>query len=337
MLEGPIRDHARWTPRAPAVITPGRVVSYAVFDADIDRFAAAFLDLGIGPGSGVVALQIDVPYLHHVAICALARIGVVSAPGHDEAADLRVTDGDELRPRQPTLRLGRDALAAILASPPRPIPRHEPDPDGLARVMLTSGTTLKPRRIGLSWRRLDAANHTTLRTYGAGRLGTWIALPGIDSMMGYSFAMAAWSTGGALATTPVPDLPVGLETLPPGVLGVTPVQLRALLDALPPGFEPRPAWRIFTGGSLMPPSVAREACLRISPDLIVNYGSTEANVNAMCAVDLNAPPGTVGYTPSGAVVEVLAPDGESGRDPHPLQPHDLWLPRRSRGDRHPLP
>jgi acyl-CoA synthetase (AMP-forming)/AMP-acid ligase II len=312
MLEGPIKDHARWTPRAPAVIAQGRTVSYAQFDADIDRFAGAFLDLAIGPGSGVIALQIDVPYLHHVAICALSRIGAVSSAGHDEAAELRITDGNEPRPQQPTLRLGSDAIAAILAAPPRSTPRLDTDPDSLARVMLTSGTTLKPRRIGLSWRRLDAANHTTLRTYGAGKLGTWLALPGVDSMMGYSFAMAAWTTGGALAVTPVADLPALLETAAQGVLGVTPVQLRSLLDDLPPGFEPRPGWRIFSGGSLMPTPVAREACLRISPDLIVNYGSTEASVNALCAIDLNAPPGVVGYTPHGATVEVMAPDGESG-------------------------
>lgn len=313
MLEGPIRDHARWSPRAPAVITPGGVVSYARFDADIDRLANAFRDLGLGPASGVVALQISSPYLHYAAICALARLGAVSAPGHDEAADLRVTDGDEPRPSQPTLRIGPDALAGILAAEPRPLPVVEPDPDSLARVMLTSGTTLKPRRIGLSWRRLDAANHTTLRTYGAGRLGTWIPLPGIDSMMGYSFAMAAWSTGAAVTTIPATsDLPSWLETLEPGVVGLTPIQLRSLLEVLPPGFRPRPAWRLFSGGALLPTAVAREAMTRITPDLIVNYGSTEASVNALCRADPQAPPGTVGYTPYGATVEVLAPDGETG-------------------------
>jgi acyl-CoA synthetase (AMP-forming)/AMP-acid ligase II len=313
MLEGSIRDHARWTPRAPAVITPTHVMSYAQFDADIDRLGAAFRDLGIGPDSGVVALQIDLPYLHYAAICALARIGAISAPGHDGAADLRITDSDDARPHQPTLCIGGEALGAILAAEPRPLPVLKPDPESLARVMLTSGTTLRPRRIGLSWRRLEAVNHTTLRTYGAGRLGTWIPLPGIDSMMGYGFAMAAWSTGSALTSIPdVAQLPKWLESLAPGMLGATPTQLSSLLEALPAGFTPRPAWRIFSGGSMLPTALARETCLRITPDLIINYGSTEASINALCRVDHQAPLGTVGYTPHGATVEVLAPEGESG-------------------------
>jgi non-ribosomal peptide synthetase component E (peptide arylation enzyme) len=120
MLEGSIRDHARWTPRAPAVITPTHVMSYAQFDADIDRLGAAFRDLGIGPDSGVVALQIDLPYLHYAAICALARIGAISAPGHDGAADLRITDSDEARPHQPTLRSSPPSRALCRCLSPIP-------------------------------------------------------------------------------------------------------------------------------------------------------------------------------------------------------------------------
>lgn len=313
MLEGPIRDHARWSPRATAVVTPNGMISYAQFDADIDRFGAAFLDLGVGPRSGVVALQLDQPYLHYVAICALARIGAVSAPGHDADADLRITTGNDTLPNQPTLRLGPDALASIRAAPARPLPACEPDPDSIARVMLTSGSTRKPRRIGLSWRRLENANSTALRSYGAGRVGGWIPMTGIDSMLGYSLAMAAWSTGAATTTQPLADRVVEwLETIPPGILGATPIQLHTLLGALPPRFQPKPAWRIICAGSVLPVAIAREISLRVTPDVVINYGATESSLNALCRLDLQAPPGVVGHTPAGATLEVLAPDGQTG-------------------------
>jgi non-ribosomal peptide synthetase component E (peptide arylation enzyme) len=48
MFDGWIRDFARWTPRAPAVVGPSRAMSYAELDADIDRFGAALPELGVG-------------------------------------------------------------------------------------------------------------------------------------------------------------------------------------------------------------------------------------------------------------------------------------------------
>ena len=68
MFDGFIRDHACWTPRAPAVILPGRQVSYAQFDADIDRLGAALADRGVGPGIGVVAVALESPYLQLAAM-----------------------------------------------------------------------------------------------------------------------------------------------------------------------------------------------------------------------------------------------------------------------------
>ena len=53
MFDGYIRDHALWTPRAPAVVGPARTASFAEFDADIDRFGAAMAQLGVTRDSGV--------------------------------------------------------------------------------------------------------------------------------------------------------------------------------------------------------------------------------------------------------------------------------------------
>jgi long-chain acyl-CoA synthetase len=321
MFDSYIRDHASWTPRATAVFLPGRQVSYAEFNADIDRFGAGLADRGISRASGVVSVAVADPYLQYLATAALSRLDVCSAPASDDRADLRLTDhaapGAE---GPPSLPLTRDWIAATLAAEPRPLPNLLRDPLALGRVMLSSGTTRVPRRVGLTWRRLEIGNHTTLHTYCSGKLGTWIPLVGIDSMMGLSLVMGAWSVGAAAANAiPMVDMAHWLETLPPGMLALTPMHLRQLLAVLPPGFRPRPQWRIICGGSLLPPAIAREARLTLTPDIRLIYGSTESGTAALGhAAGLEDTPGQVGITPAGGIVDIVdddgtpLPDGETG-------------------------
>jgi acyl-CoA synthetase (AMP-forming)/AMP-acid ligase II len=320
MFDGFIRDHAAWTPRATAVVTNERRYSYAALDADVDRFSAAFAQLGVGPDSGVVAVGFTSPYLQLVALAALARLGACGAPASDPGADVRLTDsqGATLGPRDHLIT--PDQLEAILASTPVRRPQVELDLDALGHVLLSSGTTRAPRRIGLSWRRLEVGNYASLRSYGAGRAGVWIPFTGLDSMLGFSMAVAAWSVGGAVGWgLRIGDVPMVMEQLPPGVIGLTPRQLRDLLSVLPAGFQPQPGWRICAAGSLLPLPVAGEARLRLTPDIWIIYGSTEASLLATGpAADLEAHPGLVGRTPAGAILEVVddagrpLPDGEIG-------------------------
>ena len=91
---------------------------------------------------------------------------------------------------------------------------------------------------------------------------------------------------------------------------MTPGHLRQLLQALPPGFALNPGWRIGVAGAPLPPPLAREAMARITPDLRIIYGSTECSLLAYGhAGDLEAEPGVVGATPSGAVLEIVGDDG----------------------------
>lgn len=318
MFDGYIRDHASWTPRAPAVVTAARIASYAELDADVDRCGQAFLRLGVTSSTGVVGLALSNTYLLYVAMAALARLGVASAPSADEAADLRLTDRE----------LSPDWTAAMLASEPRPLPVLELDPNAVGRVMLSSGTTARPRRVGYTWRRLEHGNHLSLRAYCAGRLGSWIPMTGVDAAMGLTMAMGAWSVGAAVTAAFTPeDAPRWLEALPPGLVALTPQHLRALLAALPPGFQPRPEWRLVVGGSLLPLPVAREARARISPDIRTIYGSTEGGMGGLgYASGLEDAPGQVGITPAGAVVALM---DEHGRPVPEGQSGEVWI----RGER----
>ena len=183
MFDGPIRDHAHWTPRAPAVVLPDRTVTYARFDADIDRLGATLASRGLTRDSGVVALGIQSAYLQYVALAALARLAVPSSAFADHAADLRLSD----RPEEAGPGVIVIDPGFLATDPPDDAPRLpilDPEPDALMRVLLSSGTTARPHRVPFSRRRIEANTLANLRVYGAGKSGLWIPLTGIDSLLG---------------------------------------------------------------------------------------------------------------------------------------------------------
>jgi acyl-coenzyme A synthetase/AMP-(fatty) acid ligase len=322
MFDDYIRNHAYWTPRAPAVVTPRRRYSYAEFNADIDRFGAGLTRLGVTREAGVVAVRLEKAYMACVATAALCRLRIASAAFDDPRADVRLVDQPpapaEAGPR--AVMLDEDWLAAVRAAPPTPLPLVDVDPEGVGRVMLSSGTTREPRRIAMSWRAMEAVTLANVCTRGGGRTGVWIPLTTLGSMQGFSLAMAAWSLGATITgAVSVADVPAMMETLAPGLIGATPRHLRNLLAALPPDFRPMPQWRINVGGSRLSPALAREARLRLTPDLWVSYGSTEAPAIALgLGAGLDEDPGLMGVAQPGMTVAILddegrpVPEGDSG-------------------------
>src|SRR5687768_4384650 len=141
MFDGYIRDHARWTPRAPAVVTAARTSSYAEFDADVDRCAAALADFGLAPDA-VVSISVRDDHLQLLLIAALARLGIASSPAADPGCDVRLTDrARATQDGSPTLVLDAAWTTAMYAAEPRPLPPRRLDPLAVGRVMLSSGTT----------------------------------------------------------------------------------------------------------------------------------------------------------------------------------------------------
>lgn len=311
MFDASLAFQARVRPRALAVVTPRRRVTYAEFDADIDRYAAALRARGLGPDSGVVAVGETSSYRRLVLLMALARLGVASTTEIDRRADLRLSeqaaeDGDAR-----VLHLDPDWIARIEAAPHAPVPSAPRDPEGVARVILSSGTTGQFKRVPLSWRRMETGGINALTAYAAGKLGVWSIRTGIDSSLGFSLATLAWSLGAAVAVEyGDADLAHLMERHESGLIGLTPVSVRRLLRALPAGFEPKPAWRLVVTGELLAPAYAREARERLTPDIHVVYGSTEAGrATVGPARHIEQHPGAVGFAVPGVTIEVVDGDG----------------------------
>src|SRR6476646_3902130 len=92
MYDAHVAYHALSRPRALAVVTPERRATYAEFDADVNRYAAAFQGLGITADRGVVSVETRQIYRRLVMLMALARLGVASGVQGDPAADLKLSD-----------------------------------------------------------------------------------------------------------------------------------------------------------------------------------------------------------------------------------------------------
>ena len=315
MFDTYVAFHARVRPRAPAVITPSQTVPYAQFDDDVNRFAAAFRALGVGPETGVVSFETRRVYRHHVALMALIRLGVAAGVATDPLCDLMLSD----QPGESNGRIKRlppEWFDAVERADPVEIVSAPRDPDALSRVLLSSGTTKTPRRVPTSWRQRLERTTSAIVTDGRGKVGVWAMQPGIDSGLGYSHALVGWTIGAAVAAGfNAVDLIGLMERNPEGLLGVTPSQLQAVMAALPPGFEPKPGWRIIMTGAALSPRLARTALAQLSPDILVSYGATETGRIALGpATLLDSEPGAVGWPGPGMDFEVLNDAGEPAAD-----------------------
>lgn len=318
MFDEFVAFRARLQPRAPAVITLAHTISFAELDADVNRIAAALRELGLSPASGVAAVHVLDAYHELIVMLALARLRIASSPGYDPQPDLRLSDQAQGSGAQIALKPAW--FSAALAAEPTAIEPSAASPDAIGRVLLSSGTTRAPRRVGLTWRMVEANVRNAAVTWCAGKTGLWMPLTGLDSMMGLGVVLTAWAVGATVAVGHAGvDMARALERLRPSLIAFTPSHLRSLLQGLPPGFRPQAELRLVVGGSLLPLALAQETRLRLTADLQIIYGSTECSAMAHADASLlDTIPGATGYPGPDVRVEIvdadgaLAPAGEAG-------------------------
>jgi 2,3-dihydroxybenzoate-AMP ligase len=293
MFDRLITFFAKQLPHNLAVSSLAGHLTYAELDANIDRFAAALAEQDV-PRPGVVAVVVADPYVHWLFLLALARLGVTSAsylsvqrrqmepllgPGlviSDEAED----PSDAERPR--ILRVTPDWLNAVGARPAVPLPFPDIDPDGPARIATSSGTTGTPKKFAVSWKGVQRRIERNAILQGAVRTSRVLSLVG-PAHTPFPGSLGIWGVGGTVLFGPNDPVVLAhaLTRLRPDVISMAPMQLKALLDALPEGFPPMRELSLMVAGSHTPPSVREEARARLTPFLVVAYGTTEAGGVAM--------------------------------------------------------
>lgn len=295
MFDRLISYFARQNPHALAVSALTGHLTYAEFDANIDRMAAALEDLD-PPRPGLTAVVVGDQYLHWLLLVALARLGVTTCSylavqsGQMEPLlkpDLVLTDqspqaGDDKRPR--LHRLTPEWLGDVGKRPAARRPRVKIDPSGLARISTSSGTTGVPKKFGLSW----AAVETRILQVAAIANSTHPNEIRIQSLIGPEHlaypgvGLSAWGLGGTMIFGPSDPVAVAntLTRLKPTVLNMAPIQLKVLLDALPEGFLPLRDLSLTVSGSHTPRAVRELARMRLTNNLVLFYGTTEGGTIA---------------------------------------------------------
>ncbi|WP_437935846.1 amino acid adenylation domain-containing protein [Sorangium sp. So ce341] len=162
---GFLRHAARW-PDAPAVISPGRTLSYGELDRLSNAIARRLRRLGARPNS-LVAVAAEKGWEQIAAILGVLKSGAAYLPVDPEWPAERIRA--VLDQGQAEIVLTQTRLAASLAWPERarlvlvddegafaseddaPVPAAQ-GPDDLAYVLFTSGSTGKPKGVALDHR-----------------------------------------------------------------------------------------------------------------------------------------------------------------------------------------
>lgn len=344
------REHVRRAPQAPAVLDAKGTVTYAQLDRTARRLARGLAQQGVGPGD-VVAVQLPNARLACAVDLAVAAVGGIVLPfplgrGDRDAVSLLsrseavvvITVADHHGyPCAERIREHADALPSlrtviVSGGPPGgaagcvPIEvlgvaaiadefvPPEVDPDGPARILVTSGSEAEPKMVLYSHNALTGGRGAMMAGLHRGAPGTMrnLFLVPLASAFGSSGTPVTLATlGGSLVLRPAFDAVATLrtiaETRPTHLLGV-PTMLRMLLDCpeiLDADLSSLQA--AVLGGSTLDQDTARRAEKLLGCTVVSLYGSADG---VSCNSGLGRYDGTVGRPdPAVADIRIAGPDG----------------------------
>ncbi|ROZ76945.1 class I adenylate-forming enzyme family protein [Ramlibacter sp. WS9] len=303
--------YSRLNPDAPAVISGGKQFSYAHFAADIERVTRALAAEALPEGARV-AVNLRGAYRSWLVLMALARMGMTSATASAPdvshvGATIFLTDGPAtgLAPGMRVLALSPEWFDRMTPEALPPYREKPQDPGALCRVVLSSGTTGVPKRVGitneqLQWRCLFAA-----RSYELGPTARYLSGVGMSTVAGFVIPVATWQSGGTVVLAG-DDYGRALRDDRVTSLLMSPTQLAQLLERLPADAPVVPGLTLYVGGAPLSAALNEQARQRLTPNLYIAYGSTETSTATLAYGALAADrPGYVGHCLTYARVEVV--------------------------------
>lgn len=339
-----IIDHfcgaAQTTPHSPFLIRPdGSVLTYRVAQAETARIANLFAGLGVRPGDRI-ALQAEKSIPALLAYLAAIQVGAVFLPLNTAYTpnELRYFLNDarpalficrtEDHPRMAQLCAeldianlltldsgGGGSLAEQAQGQPDSFKPVERQPDDLAAILYTSGTTGLSKGAMLSHDNL-ASNAEVLKDYWRFTEDDRLlhALPIFHTHGLFVATNIVISAGAAMIFVPRFDVAELIRLMPQAtcLMGVPTFYTRLLGEA---GFTRELAahMRLFVSGSApLSAETHREFSARTGKAILERYGMTETNMNTSNPYDGLRKPGSVGFPLPGVALRIADP--ESGRE-----------------------
>ena len=325
-FEGSARLAAADMPTATAVVDGTVRLTWSDLDERADAAAGRLRRAGVHPGDRVALLV--VPSADAVAVLhAIARVGGVIAPlGVGlTATELRAAV-EVIDPSVVVHDPGLETAALAVGPPTFPLdelvrtapgPDTEPeaaaasDPAAPAVVVLTSGTTGRPKAAILSTGALVASAEAWLAALPPAT--GWLLALGLGHVAGLGVAWRAALSGVPLVVLPRPDamgIAAALATDPwPSHVSVVPATLSRLLEAVGDAPPPVTLRAVLLGGGQIPAELVRRAIAAGWP-AVPTYGLSEAGsgVTALPAKEALDHPSSAGRALPGVELRIADPD-----------------------------
>jgi acyl-CoA synthetase (AMP-forming)/AMP-acid ligase II len=312
-LFAPILYQSRMNPDAIAIVGENSALTYGEFCTQVENVTRRLHALAIPPGTRV-AVQMANQHFKWLATLALSRLGLVSAtvlPREVEylAPDLVIADDPQAWPGRKVLAFDPEWVSKSADDLPPLIERgHEGTAH--ARLVTSSGTTGTSKVVVLTYDQLHRRNKQQIGDYGftaASRL--MITIGGIAGLM---LPVNCWSAGGSVV---LGGMRKGVSTprllrARPNILMISPSHLETLLAGLPADSLPMPEMRVYVAGSAMARTLSVRARMRLTPLLMLCYGSTEIGTIALApAAHADSRPGMAGYVVPPVQLEIVDEKG----------------------------
>jgi acyl-CoA synthetase (AMP-forming)/AMP-acid ligase II len=309
--------YSRLNPDAPAVISGGKQFSYARFAADIERVTRSLAAEALPEGARV-AVDLRGAYRSWLVLMALARMGMPSATASASdvshvGATVFLTDGPatDLAPGVRVLTLSPEWFDRMKPEALPPYREKPHDPGALCRVVLSSGTTGVPKRVGITNEQLQRRCLFAARTYELNPSARFLSGVSASTLGGFTIPVAAWYSGGAVVLAG-DDFGPALRDDRVTSAFTSPARLADVMQRLPKDAPVVPGLKLFVGGAPLSEALNEQTRQRLTPNLYIIYGSTEVSTATLAYAPLAVGrPGFVGHCLTHARIEIVDPQGKA--------------------------
>jgi len=298
--------------------------SWGELDRRADAIARGLLRAGVGPADRVALLA--APSAEAIAaLHAIARVGAVAAPlGIGLTATELAAAAEVIDPHLLICGPGHDAAAItlgrpmltldeLIASGPGPAPVDAPTSDRAAPavVVLTSGTTGRPKAAVLSTAALIASAEAWLAVLPPAT--GWLLALGLGHVGGLGVTWRAALSGVplvVLARSNTTEILAALTGDPaPSHVSLVPTMLARLLDTVADGRPPATLRAVLLGGGPIRPELVGRA-IKAGWPIVPTYGLSEAGsgVTALGTSEAASHPESAGRPLPGVEVRIAEPD-----------------------------